>query len=105
MLFVEAVTEPGAKLALTDVDGAAIRVDITELYKEIRIGGIACDEEVGQHMSGHLHRLRQWVGAEDQDIGSGLDLALIHRPRRNGELRSADGRNRVLRVIRIGEGI
>ena len=73
----------GAAQALAEDDGLAVRVDIYEGGREVRIGGAGRGEERERHRPRHLDRRCERLRRVDEYV-----VASLYRPRSHGPLSS-----------------
>ena len=97
--LVEGRSQPPAPYALTENDGAAVRIHVHQSRGEIGVRRISGGVDGGGHGAGYLQIPLERIGRVDQHVGAPLDAASVPRSERRMHLLAANGGHRVGRVV------
>ena len=93
--FFATLTEAGTDGAFAEIKGSSVRIDIAEARDEIGVRDVGGNPDLGANAARNFDRLSKCASAEDENVGTVFDFLLVHRARRNSELRAADCGHRV----------
>ena len=96
------LAESGPEDAVRDVDAPAIRVDIEQSNRPVRIRGRAARVDPALHGAGHLQTLGEGIGGVHQHVVPALDRTIVDGPVVPRDI--SERGHGIVGIVRVGVG-